>query len=186
MSGRRVGAALASLGGAVVLCSLAAPTAYAHDVLIASAPANRSTVARTPEAVLLTFDQPAIAMGTQVVVNGPAGPVSDGAPQLVDNTVTQQLVGGAPAGAYTVEWRVTSADGHPVSGTFSFTATAAGAARPEASSAPAPAAPVTSAPGAPSWVWLVLVIAVVATAAGAVWSRRRHLSPAARSQPGGR
>jgi len=184
---RRFRAALASsLVGAVILCGVAAPPAAAHDVLVASSPANRSTVTRTPDEVVLTFDRPAIALGTQVVVTGPTGPVNDGAPLLVDNTVTQPLAAGAPAGAYTVEWRVTSADGHPVSGTLRFAATAAGAARPAASSTPLPAQPATTTPGAPSWVWLLLVVAVLATASGALWSRRRHRSTAARSQPGGK
>ena len=186
MSRQRIGVAFAgSITGAVILLALAAPPASAHDVLVASSPANRSTVARTPAEVVLTFDQPAIALGTQVVVTGPAGPVSDGAPRLVDNTVTQPLTAGAPAGAYTVEWRVTSVDGHPVTGTLSFAAAAAGEARPEASSTPAPAAPATTSSGAPSWVWLLLAVTVLATGAGAFWSRRRRRSTVVRSQSGG-
>ena len=71
-------------------------------------------MAHTPSSVVLTFDEPAIAIGTKLVVTGPTGPVQTGAPQLVDNTVTQNLQPGAPAGAYTVEWRITSTDGHPI------------------------------------------------------------------------
>jgi hypothetical protein len=52
----------------------------------------------------------------------------------VDNEVRQSLAGG-PAGAYTVVWRVTSADGHPVSGTFAFTADEASTS-PTTTSAP--------------------------------------------------
>ena len=37
--------------------------------------------------------------------------------------MTEHLQPGSPAGQYKVIWRVTSADGHPVSGKFSFTAT---------------------------------------------------------------
>ncbi len=57
----------------------------------------------------------------------------------MDDTVRQALAPGAPAGAYTVSWRVTSADGHPISDTFTFTARAASTAT---------AAPSASAAGA--------------------------------------
>ena len=62
-------------------------------------------------------------------MTGPAGPVSDGQPQLVDAEVRQPVRAG-PAGRYTVLWRVTSADGHPVSGTFAFTTQQGSAASP--------------------------------------------------------
>jgi hypothetical protein len=63
--------------------------------------------------------------------------------EIVDNVASQKLKGGAPAGAYTVSWRVVSSDSHPIEGTFGFTATAA------ASSA-APTAGSTSAAAVPS------------------------------------
>ena len=70
----------------------------------------------------------------------------DGAPVLVDDTVTQPLVADRPAGTYTVQWRVTSSDGHPISGTFTFEAATAVAAEPPATSTPsAPADPTASA-----------------------------------------
>ena len=50
-----------------------------------------------------------------------AGPV-----EVHDAVVTQPVAAGAPAGEYTVRWRVTSADGHPITGSFRFTATASG------------------------------------------------------------
>lgn len=104
----------------------------------------------TPSEIVLTFDQPAVAMGTRVVVTGPSGPVQTGTARLVDDTVTQAVAGGAPAGAYTVAWRVTSADGHPVSGTFTFTSTSAGAGSPPVAAAPAPAEPAAGEGGAPA------------------------------------
>ena len=69
---------------------------------------------------MLTFNEPAIATGTKVLVTGPDGSATSGDPALVDNTVRQPLRPQLPAGEYTVEWRVTSADGHPVNGTFTF------------------------------------------------------------------
>ena len=115
---------------AVTLIATAVP-ASAHDVLRSTNPADGAVVDRLPDMVVLTFDEPALAIGTEVVVTGPAGPVSDGQPQLVDAEVRQPVRAG-PAGRYTVLWRVTSADGHPVSGTFAFTTQQGSAASPTA------------------------------------------------------
>ena len=114
----------------VTLIATAVP-ASAHDVLRSTNPADGAVVDRLPDRVVLTFDEPALAIGTEVVVTGPAGPVSDGPPQLVDAEVRQPVRAG-PAGRYTVLWRVTSADGHPVSGTFAFTTQQGSAASPTA------------------------------------------------------
>lgn len=108
---------------AVAALLLGVPTAAeAHDDLIETSPTDRSTTAVVPAQVTLTFGQPALAVGTIVIVTGPAGQVQTGAAVLVDSTVTEHLRPGSPAGRYTVAWRVSSADGHPVSGQFSFTA----------------------------------------------------------------
>jgi hypothetical protein len=141
---------------------------------------RRGSVARTPASVTLTFDEPALAMGTLVVVTGPTGDVQVGAPRLVDNTVTQDLRGGAPAGRYTVSWRVTSDDGHPISGTFAFTSRAAGTGTASAVPTPSPT-PVSGTGGGGSWwVWLVLgVVIVVALAIG----RRQAQAPADHQDP---
>jgi len=118
---------------AVTLIATAVP-ASAHDVLRSTDPADGTVVDRLPDRVVLTFDEPALAIGTEVVVTGPAGPVSDGPPQLVDAEVRQPVRAG-PAGRYTVLWRVTSADGHPVSGTFAFTTQQGSASSPTATRA---------------------------------------------------
>ena len=116
----------------------AAP-ASAHDAVISVAPASGSTVETAPATVELVLGEPAIAIGTAILVLGPGGAiVSAGAPALVGATVSQGLVETRPAGTYTVEWRVTSADGHPISGRFTFTAAAP--------VAPAPVGPPTSEP----------------------------------------
>jgi len=139
---------------AVTLIATAVP-ASAHDVLRSTNPADGALVDRLPDRVVLTFDEPALAIGTEVVVTGPAGPVSDGPPQLVDAEVRQPVRAG-PAGRYTVLWRVTSADGHPVSGTFAFTTQQGSAASPTATpattTAPSttPTTPQTTPPTTPT------------------------------------
>ncbi len=186
--------ALAAAVLAVGLLLAGAGPAAAHDRLVSTDPADGSTVAGAPSELVLTFDEPAIALGTQVVVTGPDGSVvSQGEPQLVDSTVTQALGGALPAGAYRVLWRVTSADGHPISGELGFTASGAagtttGTASPTASAsaststptapatgaATASAVPADTAPasasdgGLPPWLVVLLVAAAGAGVGGVV------------------
>lgn len=124
-----------------------ATASSAHDTLLSTDPPDGATLPMAPDAVTLTFSSPALAMGTRVVVLAPDGrDVADGEPQLVDATVTQALSGELPAGRYTVQWRVTSADGHPVDGTFAFVAAdSGGAPAPTPTEAPTTAAPSPSA-----------------------------------------
>ena len=96
-------------------------SAAAHDVLAGTTPAQDTTVDTAPAAVSLEFSDAPQSLGTDVVVTGPDGrAVSDGVPVIAGSAVTQQLAGGLPAGTYTVDWRVTSADGHPITGSFAF------------------------------------------------------------------
>jgi MYXO-CTERM domain-containing protein len=120
---RRVPNALAVvLGATVVLMASGMPTARAHDELVATTPAPDATVATPPASVTLQFSRAVLALGTQVLVSGPDGaPVSQGAVEVGAATIVQPLAGDAPAGGYTVSWRVTASDGHPLSGAFAFT-----------------------------------------------------------------
>lgn len=108
---------------AVLFTLLGTPqVAFAHNALVSTTPGDGKTVAEPPSSVVLTFNEPAIATGTKVLVTGPDGAsATDGDPKLVDNTVEQELESQLPAGEYQVEWRVTSADGHPINGRFTFT-----------------------------------------------------------------
>lgn len=134
--------ALAAVLLALAAVLLTAGRADAHNSLLGTDPADGSTVDAPPASITLTFDQPAQSLGTEIVVLGPDGSaVSTGDAALVDNTVSQALTTGLPAGAYSVEWRVTSADGHPLSGTFAFTAASG-------TEAAVPAAPETIEPTA--------------------------------------
>lgn len=119
-------ALLAAVLAALATLLLTAPPAAAHNTLRSSDPADGAAVATAPEQITLTFDQAALEIGSEVVVTAEDGTVvSDGPVQLADVSVVQPLADQRPAGAYRVDWRVTSADGHPISGTFAFTATEA-------------------------------------------------------------
>jgi len=193
--------------GVVALAALAvlAAPASAHNALRSVTPADGSTVEVAPETVDLVFDEPAIALGTQILVLGPdSNSVSAGEPILVDSAVSQPLAAERPAGTYTVQWRVTSADGHPISGQFTFSASSAAgvpAATPPSATppvetppsatsavetpAPAPSDDATpaaeadaggSANGVAPWAIAAGAAVVVLLAAGAIWWVRRAQS----------
>ncbi|OMQ14378.1 hypothetical protein A7K94_0217055, partial [Modestobacter sp. VKM Ac-2676] len=106
----------------VVLAVGTAP-AQAHDGLVRSTPAAGAALPAAPTAVELDFSGAPLPLGTQVLVTGPGGTVSAGAPEIRGTSVLQSLSADVPAGSYTVQWRSTSSDGHPVEGTYGFTVT---------------------------------------------------------------
>ncbi len=142
MPGHRSTRALLALAAALALLLVGAGPAAAHDEVVATTPAAQESVPTPPSAVELELSSPPQVLGTVVQVTGPDGSVvSEGEPEVLDTTVRQPLADGLPAGAYTVDWRVTSGDGHPITGSATFTAAAAASpapAAPEADAGPAP------------------------------------------------
>ncbi|MFC8410861.1 copper resistance protein CopC [Arthrobacter sp. NPDC057259] len=105
---------------------LAAAPASAHDSVESTSPAADASLPAPPEKVSITLSNHPLAIGSQIKVNDAGGTNwADGDVQIVDNVASQPLKPGAPAGRFTVQWRVASSDGHPIEGTFGFTAAAA-------------------------------------------------------------
>ena len=198
---RRAGGRLAA-GAVVLLVSIgwAAP-ALAHDALLGSEPADGAVLTEAPSQIVLTFSDAQAGVGSEVAVVGPDGAVwSDGPVQVSEAVVTQPLRPDMPEGVYTVTFRSVAGDGHPVSGTFTFSvdlpeAVVTEAAEPAAAAPvteaaePAAAAPVTEAAepataapddGAParSWLgWMPAATAVLLALTGVVAAvRRRRLT----------
>lgn len=122
-----------TFAGAVVLIAIMAPAAapLIRHGLTDSNPVNGSTVASVPQEVALTFNEPAIALGSAIVVkDGRGANWAAGSIAVNDKRVTQTVKAGAPAGAYTVTWRVVSSSGHAIDGTFAFNAEAPAAGTP--------------------------------------------------------
>lgn len=172
---RRVAAGGLAVG--TVLAMSAAP-ASAHTTLTGATPAKDAAVESLSQ-IVLTYSDP-VRLPRVILTDGSGGQHQSGTPQAVDNKVTQAVGGPLPNGEYTVGWRVVSADGHPVSGTYTFTVKglsggAAGPASSAPASAPAPADATSSedSGGSSGWLWIGLIALVVAAAAGAVaWFRR--------------
>ncbi|WP_346623664.1 copper resistance CopC family protein [Blastococcus montanus] len=130
------GAAVVLLGvGAAQLIGPFAAPASAHDDLVGSSPTSGAALPTAPATVELELSGTPLPLGTEVLVTGPDGSaVSEGPAGIRGGTVVQQLSDGLPAGAYTVRWRSTSSDGHPLSGSYGFTVSAGTAS----AAAPAP------------------------------------------------
>jgi copper transport protein len=126
-----------SLGAAAIaLCMALSPVvsygagrALFHATLLRSTPAANSHVAKPPETIRLVFSEQIVPELSHVTIIGPdAKPVV--LPVATDPHDVHTLVarvGPSPAGRYEVIWHVLSADGHPVGGTFEFTADAGSA-----------------------------------------------------------
>ncbi len=134
----------AALFAVALLTVLAAAPAAAHNSLTSSDPQDGVTLPQAPSEITLTFDDKVIEVGSLISVTAPDGTkVADGDIVIDRTIVTQQLLEPLPAGEYEVLWRITSADGHPIDGEFTFTTeTAVGITE----AATPPAAEVTETP----------------------------------------
>ncbi|MEV4009621.1 copper resistance CopC family protein [Nonomuraea angiospora] len=107
---------------AFAAAGIAPPAAQAHNVLISSDPKDGATLAAAPARVTLVFDQ-AVRQGyAQVGVTGPdGGSWADGSAEVAAEQVSVRVKPLPSGGAYTVGYRILSADGHPVTGKITFT-----------------------------------------------------------------
>lgn len=147
-------------------------TAFAHNVLVGSDPADGANLDQGPNKATLRFDLPVQAAFSVLTVIGPeGGHYEDGGTQVSGVSVSTAVRPLGPAGKYTIGYRVVSDDGHPVTGSVSFTLTKPGtgtpsASAPDGSAAPGPATAGGGSSGgsggsgddsggAPVWPWIV-------------------------------
>ncbi|MFD4322776.1 copper resistance protein CopC [Streptomyces sp. NPDC058548] len=186
----------------------AAPPAAAHTDLVSSSPARGASLDLPPTTIRLTFSDEMTERYAKVALTAPDGSaVGDAGGAGIDvsgKTATLPVRPGLKSGTYTVGYRVVSADGHPVAGSFAFTVkrpsptptptTPTPSSPPTSSSIPTPSSPPTpsstpaasstphvsreaSPSGFPAGAALLVLGAAVVVSAGAVvaWRRRsRH------------
>ncbi|WP_072691582.1 copper resistance CopC family protein [Rhodococcus marinonascens] len=161
-----------TLGLLVMLTSmLGVATASAHAAATGFNPENGAQIATAPDQVSIKFNEPMQESFASLTVVGPDGNLwTKSDPSVVGTTVSAALGELGPAGEYTIAYRVVSADGHPVSGTSTFTLT-----QPESGAPGAPASGVSaqaSSPGGsadggvPLWPFIVVGVIVFA---GGLW-----------------
>jgi copper resistance protein C len=154
-----------------------AGVAAAHAARIASDPAENASLSQAPSRVSATFNEAMQPEFAAMTVIGPDGNMwSTGQPDVNGAVVSVGVRPLGPAGAYTVNYRATSADGHVVSGSWSFALTVAGTgtSAPPPSAPPAADAPENSEDAGAVPVWPFYVGAVLIVGAGAWWAARRR------------
>lgn len=119
---RRLAALVAGLVAALVVLLTGTP-AWAHAELVGSTPADGEVIDGPPGAVVLRFsEQVETALGGIRVFDAQGEPLDVGETERTPgepNAIEVRL----PAtgrGTYLVAWRVTSADGHPIQGSYLF------------------------------------------------------------------
>lgn len=112
---------VATLLTGLLLVVLSAPAALAHDELTGSTPEDGAVLSEAPEELRLTYSGDISDVGAQVQITGPDGAVLDGELTVEGTDVVHTMPADLAPGEYAVVWRVTSADGHPISGQLGFT-----------------------------------------------------------------
>lgn len=160
----------------VIVGLVVAPAAQAHTDLVGTTPADGAVVSEAPDSIVLQFNEVPLESLVDVVITDAAGAVV--AMDAAEGSGTEVSVpwpASLSSGDYTVAYRVVSADGHPVTGTFSFSYTG------DASSTSAPEVDASAAAevlsdvngSSPLTPLLIGLVALVVVAVAIVMVRRR-------------
>ncbi|WP_420119129.1 copper resistance CopC family protein [Micromonospora sp.] len=180
-SRRVAGRFVAALLAGILTLFVAATPARAHNGLRSGSPARDATLTRAPTEITLEFMarlDPTLT--TIVLTDGTKRRVPTGDPVVSGATGSVRVTGPLPNGTYTVAYRVVSADGHPVQGSYPFTV--ADPAGPAAAPSPDPPGPSAAAVapgrggGRATVVGVTGSVVVAQLAAAAVLRRRRRQS----------
>lgn len=93
-----------------------------HAALVSSVPAADARLASAPQSIRLVFNEAVVADLSRIITIAPGGRTTSLRVAL-DPRDAKVLIGTPGAledGSHRVEWRIVSADGHPVAGNFSF------------------------------------------------------------------
>ena len=106
---------------AVLALGVHSTNAFAHAELVATSPADGSTLNSAPKRVVLTFDEPVNSIGAHIDVFSAEGDnVAIGRAVARGRTLTTQLGPNVPHGTLSVFWSAISDDGHSETGSLSF------------------------------------------------------------------
>ena len=156
-------AVVALLGG------LVAGPASAHSARTGASPEDGASISTAPDRVTLTFNEDLQEAYATLKVVGPDGNFwQKGEPVIDGRNIWVGVDGLGPAGEYKVNYRVTSADGHPVQGQTTFTLTTAGDGTPGEAVPADYQAPDESSGGFPVWAIVLIVVVVLLVLGGVV------------------
>jgi methionine-rich copper-binding protein CopC len=136
-SPRRIAVAVLGLLAGALIVGATPLSASAHDQVLSTAPAAQEHLDVAPTEVSMVFSDAVLDLGATILIADMAGTDwAAGDVRIDGNSVSQGLNGDLADGRYQVRWRVVSADGHPISGTFDFALGEVSAAAPAASGSP--------------------------------------------------
>ncbi|MGN9810916.1 copper resistance CopC/CopD family protein [Micromonospora sp. BQ11] len=159
------------------LCGALAPAgpAAAHAVVVSTSPQRDAVVGYAPREVVVTFSEPVTPVPGRARVLAPDGRRTDvGDPEVRGTTMRIAVRAPArPLGTYLVSYRVISADGHPVAGSFTYSAGAPSTAPPQPTTDDAsPGGPLVPVARYLGYLGLVAAVGPPLLAA-TMWPRRR-------------
>lgn len=92
-----------------------------HLRLVRSSPAADVELAEAPAEIRLWFSEPPEVAVSMIRLEGPDGEVAlEELKPGDEDTIAAAIEGALAPGEYTVRWRTSSGDGHPVRGTYVF------------------------------------------------------------------
>ncbi|UQX11084.1 copper resistance CopC family protein [Candidatus Mycobacterium methanotrophicum] len=168
---RRTRAAAVSVLFAAIAfaATITAGAASAHAARVSTDPTDNATVSTGPARVSAVFNERLQTTFAAMTVVGPDGNLwSSGQPQVQGAVVSVGVRPLGPAGKYTVNYRVTSADGHVVSGSWSFDLTTAG------TGTPGPTAEPSDNSSGDFPIWPFILGAVVLVGGALLWQSRNR------------
>jgi copper resistance protein C len=170
MSRRACLAAVSLLLAAIALAAtLTAGAASAHAARVSTDPADKAVVSAGPSHVSAVFNEQLQTTFAAMTVVGPDDNLwSSGQPQVQGAVVSVGVRPLGPTGNYTVNYRVTSADGHVVTGSWSFQLTTPG------TGTPGPTAEPSDNSGDDLPVWPFAVGALVLVGGAVLWQARNR------------
>lgn len=147
----------------------------AHSSLVSSSPAEGETLTTAPAQVELVFDQTINSSFLTVAITDESGKrFDDNSPAVDEERVRVKTTAAMTPGRYTVAYRVISADGHPITGSYSFTLLGSSTTTAAPTSTPAPTA--TAAPqvpaddnGAPVSLFIAIIVVGILGVLGLGW-----------------
>ena len=111
-----------------VLLGLATPAAMAHSELVSSNPSASTSIQELPQQIELEFNEELLNLGSgnSISIMSPSGEdLGMGETSTDGSRITRLLNTTSELGSFEVKYRVASADGHVLQGSYSFNLTQA-------------------------------------------------------------
>jgi copper transport protein len=97
-----------------------AGAAFAHAVLVETAPADGTRLASAPAELRLVFDEPVRLVSFRLIDAEGRTLLDEASARALDRSIVATAPHDLRPGVYVLSWRVVSADGHPIGGSLRF------------------------------------------------------------------